>query len=75
MGLLVGLQREHANSHFGGIRTFPLITVCGTLLGLLAPQLGAWPVAAGLLAVAARMAVANLLPRHQTASNDVGQTS
>jgi uncharacterized membrane protein YhiD involved in acid resistance len=33
LGLLVGLQREHAESQVAGIRTFPLITLAGTLAG------------------------------------------
>ena len=50
LGLLVGLQREHADATVG-VRTFPLITVLGTITTLLAPTLGGWVVAAGLLAV------------------------
>lgn len=51
LGLLVGLQREHAGTGLAGIRTFPLITVFGTVCALLAPAFGAWMVAAGLLAM------------------------
>lgn len=31
LGLLLGLQRERAESSIGGIRTFPLIAVFGTV--------------------------------------------
>jgi uncharacterized membrane protein (DUF4010 family) len=60
LGLLVGLQREHAGTGLAGIRTFPLITVFGTLCALLAPGFGAWMVAAGLLAVGAMLVAGNL---------------
>lgn len=59
LGLLVGLQREHVASKLGGLRTFPLITVLGTLCGLLAESLGGWIVAAGLLGVVALVAIGN----------------
>ncbi len=52
LGFLVGLEREWAGSPVAGIRTFPLITLLGTMAALLAPQLGGWLVPAALLAVA-----------------------
>lgn len=51
LGFLVGLQREWSAPHLAGIRTFPLITVLGALLALLAEDLGPWPLAAGILGV------------------------
>lgn len=60
LGLLVGLQREHAGTGLAGIRTFPLITVLGTVCALLAPAFGAWMVAAGLLAVGGMLIAGNL---------------
>lgn len=48
LGLLVGLQREWSAHHLAGIRTFALITVLGTVLGLLSQTLGAWLLVAGL---------------------------
>jgi uncharacterized membrane protein (DUF4010 family) len=59
LGLLVGLQREHVASKLGGLRTFPLITVLGTLCSLLAESFGGWIVAAGLLGVVALAAIGN----------------
>jgi len=53
LGVLVGLQREWAEEHVPGIRTFPLITLLGTLTALMAPHAGGWPLGAGLVAVAA----------------------
>ncbi|SDK76783.1 Uncharacterized membrane protein, DUF4010 family [Catalinimonas alkaloidigena] len=50
LGLLVGLQREHADqARIAGIRTFPLVTLLGTMTGLLAHDFGGWIIAAGLL--------------------------
>lgn len=52
LGLLVGLQREHAASGLAGMRTFPLITLLGSLAVLLAEHFHeGWIVAAGLLAI------------------------
>jgi uncharacterized membrane protein (DUF4010 family) len=49
LGLIVGLERERAGKPLGGIRTFPLITVLGTVCALL----GRWVVAVGLAGAAA----------------------
>lgn len=52
LGLLVGLQRQRAGTPgMPGVRTFPMITVLGTLCAILAGPLGGWIVAAGLLAL------------------------
>ncbi len=40
--LLVGLQRQHVHAPLGGIRTFPLVTVFGTVCVLLASTYGGW---------------------------------
>ena len=61
LGLLVGMQREHAASGMAGMRTFPLITVLGTVSAMLAIPLGGWVVAAGMLGIVAVLAVAHLL--------------
>ncbi len=60
LGMLIGLQRERTKSTIGGIRTFPLITLFGTVCGQLAVVHGGWIVGAGMLALAALMFVANL---------------
>ncbi len=61
LGLLVGLQREHAASGLAGMRTFPLITLLGSLSALLANHFGdSWILAAGLLGVVGVMAVGHL---------------
>ncbi len=51
LGLLVGLQRERTAAGMPGMRTFPMITVFGTVCAMLGDRYGGWVVAAGLLAV------------------------
>ena len=60
LGLLVGLQRERVDSRIAGVRTFPLITLLGAVTALAAPSLGPWLVAAGMLAFAAMLVIANI---------------
>ncbi len=59
LGLLVGLQKERTDSKVAGIRTFPLITLLGTLSGLLAQNYGGWVVVAGFVAMATMVVIAN----------------
>jgi uncharacterized membrane protein (DUF4010 family) len=49
LGLLVGLQREHVNHGMAGLRTFPLITVLGTVAATLGLSFGGWIVAAAMV--------------------------
>jgi uncharacterized membrane protein (DUF4010 family) len=74
LGMLVGLQREHANSQVAGIRTFPLITMLGALTGLLSPAFGGWGLAGGFAGVITLIVVANLL-KDKTEKVDSGQTT
>jgi uncharacterized membrane protein (DUF4010 family) len=60
LGLLVGLQRERVASPLAGFRTFPLITVSGTIAALLGQSFGGWIVGAGLIALAGLIIVGNL---------------
>jgi uncharacterized membrane protein (DUF4010 family) len=60
LGLLLGLQRERAESSIGGIRTFPLIALFGTVCALLGKTFGGWVVAAGLLALVAIVVYSNV---------------
>jgi uncharacterized membrane protein (DUF4010 family) len=60
LGLLVGMQRERSSSSLAGFRTFPLVTMLGTLCGLLSIAHG-WPViAAGLIALVALVVISNV---------------
>jgi uncharacterized membrane protein (DUF4010 family) len=52
LGLLVGLQRESVASSLAGVRTFPLVTIWGTVCGLLSTIFGGWVIAAGTIALA-----------------------
>jgi uncharacterized membrane protein (DUF4010 family) len=60
LGLLVGLQREHAGTHLAGIRTFPLVTILGGVCALMAGTPTGAVVAAGFLGVVALLVVGNL---------------
>ena len=71
LGLLLGLQRERAESSIGGIRTFPLIAIFGTICGLLGKTFGGWMVAAGLLALVATVVYSNFA---KMKSGDIGVT-
>jgi uncharacterized membrane protein (DUF4010 family) len=74
LGLLIGLQRQHAGSEFGGIRTFPLISLLGAVCGLLAPGWGGIVVAGGLVAIAMTTLVSNLR-RPNSDTEGAGQTT
>lgn len=60
LGLLVGFQRQWAAKKIAGIRTYPLITVLGTLSVAISEDFGGWIVAVSLLAVAAFVAIGSL---------------
>jgi uncharacterized membrane protein (DUF4010 family) len=61
LGLLVGVQRERTDARLAGFRTFPLVTLFGSLCALLSTRLGAWIVPAGMIALSATIAVGNML--------------
>lgn len=60
LGMLVGLQRESINSKTAGIRTFPLITLAGTICGFFAKEFNGWIIAAGLIAVALLLVISGV---------------
>lgn len=60
LGLLVGMQRERSQSKLAGFRTFPLVTLLGTLAGALLPTLGPWFAVAGFLGIVLIAVVGNL---------------
>lgn len=76
LGLLVGLQREYAEKRIAGLRTFPLVTVLGTLVAIIDREAaaGGWIIAAGLLAVVALVVVANVFIMRQE-EPDLGLTT
>lgn len=61
LGLLVGLQRERGHRMLAGIRTFPLITILGTISGLLAPDVGPWVILVSGLGVIASTIISNII--------------
>jgi uncharacterized membrane protein (DUF4010 family) len=60
VGLLVGLQREQVATQLAGLRTFALITLLGTLCGLLATAFGGLVIAAGFLALTGAIMIGHL---------------
>jgi uncharacterized membrane protein (DUF4010 family) len=60
LGLLVGLQRERKAGEIAGFRTFPLVTLTGTLCGQLALAFDGWVLAGGFVAVAALVVIGNV---------------
>ena len=61
LGLLVGLQREHVNHGMAGLRTFPLITLLGTVAATLGLSFGGWIVAAAMLGLVGVLIFPNLV--------------
>ena len=74
LGLLVGLQRERTEADMPGMRTFPLITLLGTVCGMLGKAFGGWIVAGGLLAIVVTLIFPSLL-RIRRADPDPGITT
>lgn len=76
LGFLVGLQRQRAASKLAGLRTFPLITLLGTLSAVIDEQLGAsgWFAAATMLGATAVVLVTHA-HRLRNEEPHVGMTS
>lgn len=74
LGLLVGLQKERAASPLAGLKTFGLATLLGAVAATLAPTLGGWIVAAGLLGVLGVLAIGNAIQAHEAKATP-GQTT
>lgn len=75
LGLLIGLQRERSDSHLGGIRTFPLISLLGTMCGMLSKTFGWAALAAGFVAVSGVVVVANFIKARSDPAHEPGQTT
>jgi uncharacterized membrane protein (DUF4010 family) len=75
LGLLIGLQREHAGTNLAGIRTFPLVTIFGGLCALLAMSYGGWLVGAGLLTLMGVLVAGNLLQKEVQTRDGAGITT
>jgi uncharacterized membrane protein (DUF4010 family) len=61
LGLLLGLERERRGPVVAGIRTFPIISLFGTVCAQIGQVFGGWIVAAGLLALTAVIVPANFI--------------
>lgn len=75
LGLLVGMQRQRINSPLAGIRTFPLVTMLGTIAALLALRFGGWIITAALLSLVAFVIVGNLTMEKTGSPPDPGITT
>src|SRR5688572_29094812 len=65
LGLIVGLQRERIGSPLGGFRTFPLVTLFGSLSGALSAEFGGWVLAAGIVTIGGLLFMGNLEHRER----------
>ncbi len=74
LGLLVGLQKERTASPVAGLKTFGLATLFGAVAATLAPTLGGWIVAAGLLGIVGVLAIGNAIQAHEAEAKP-GQTT
>jgi uncharacterized membrane protein (DUF4010 family) len=74
LGLLVGLQRESAASRLAGVRTFPLVTMFGSICALLATTFGGWVIAAGFITLAGLILAAKF-SEMQAGAPDPGLTT
>ncbi len=75
IGLLIGLERERNRSAKAGLRTFALVAVFGTLMGMLSDKIASpWLAITGLIAVAGTIIAAYLndLPQEDS---DPGTTT
>ena len=75
LGLLVGLQRERVATRLAGVRTFPLVTILGTVCALLAQSFGGFVVAVGMIALAGMIVMGNLAKLRQVEDVDPGLTT
>lgn len=75
LGLLVGLQKERADSPLAGLRTFALVCLAGAVAAVLGAVTTQWVVVGGLLAIAAMMFAGNMVIMHGQGGDDPGQTT
>lgn len=75
LGLLVGFQREWTDSRVAGIRTFALLTLMGTLCGILTGSAGPWLVPVGLIVVASFLGLGALTQHDWENAEGLGLTT
>lgn len=66
LGLLVGLQREWAESTLAGIRSFTLISLLGTLSAFMGDIYGYWLIGVGLFSTLSTVLLARYLSDRET---------
>lgn len=74
LGLLVGLQKERAQSPLAGVRTFTLVSLAGASAALLGSLTTPWMVVGALLAITALMVIGNVVLM-SAGEHDPGQTT
>ncbi len=76
LGLLIGLQKERAESPLAGLRTFALVALAGAVSAVVAEHSTVWVVVIALVAIVALMITGNwLLAVTDKVSADPGQTT
>jgi uncharacterized membrane protein (DUF4010 family) len=74
LGLLVGLQKERAESPLAGLKTFALVTLAGAVAALVGTASTPWVIVGGIVAVSALMVTGNVVLLKAEGS-DPGQTT
>ena len=74
LGLLIGLQKERAESPLAGLRTFALISLTGGVAAIVGDVTTPWVIVAGLVAVLGLMITGNVVLMRGDAQ-DPGQTT
>lgn len=74
LGLLLGLERQRSENSIAGFRTFPFISLLGTVCAQVAQVTSPWVIAAGLLAVTAIVVFANYT-KMKNGDTDAGTTT
>ncbi|MDX1495198.1 MAG: MgtC/SapB family protein [Longimicrobiales bacterium] len=74
LGLLVGLQKERAESPLAGLRTFALVSLAGAIAAVVGESTTPWVIVGGLLSIAALMVAGNIVLTH-AGGDDPGQTT
>lgn len=75
LGLLVGLQREYIDHKMAGIRTFSLVTLLGSVTGLIAQHFQSdIIIATGLITLGLLLAIVNFF-KLKADDNSMGQTT
>lgn len=75
LGLLIGLQKERADSPLAGLRTFAIVCLSGAVAAIVGEQTTQWLIVGGLLAIASLMIAGNLVIMQGGDGQDPGQTT